>query len=147
MASYLVDTNVLLRAVQKAAPEHAIVVSAIAQLTANGVTIYVAPQVLIGFWVVATRPIEVNGFGWDPAFVAAEINRILSQFPLLDERPTIFNRWFKLVSSREIKGRKAHDVRLVALMQSKRITHLLTFNVEDFRGYTSIAPVHPDEIV
>ena len=67
MASYLMDTNVLLRAVQKAAPEHALVVSAIAELTANGATIYVAPQVLVEFRVVATRPIEVNGFGWDPA--------------------------------------------------------------------------------
>jgi len=146
MASYLMDTNVLLRAVQKVAPEHALVVSAIAQITARGEAIYIAPQILIEFWVVATRPAEVNGFGWDPVFVGAEINRILSQFPLLDERPTIFNRWFKLVSSREIKGRKAHDVRLVALMQSKRVTHLLTFNVGDFRGYTNIIPVHPDEI-
>src|SRR4030095_11351879 len=104
--SLIVEVNeqgALLRAVQKAAPEHTLVVSAIAQLTANGAAIYVSPQVLIEFWVVATRPTEVNGFGWDLAFVAAEINRILSQFPLLDERPNIFGRWFKLVSSREIK--------------------------------------------
>lgn len=147
MASYLLDTNVLLRSVQAAAPEHPVVMSAVSGLTARGDAVYVAPQVLVEFWVVATRPTNVNGFGWDPALVLAEINQLLNQFPLLDEPAGLFPNWLNLVTSRSIKGRKAHDVKLVALMQAKGISHLLTFNVADFNGYTGITPIHPVNIV
>src|SRR5690242_6627185 len=98
MAGYLLDTNVLLRSVQKAAPEHPIVMSAISRLTARGEEIYVAAQVLVEFWVVATRPTNVNGFGWDPVLVAAEINQVLNQFPLLDEPVGLFADWLNLVT-------------------------------------------------
>ena len=45
-----------------------------------------------------------------------------------------------------IKGRKAHDVKLIALMQAKGITHLVTFNVADFKGYSGITPIHPVDV-
>ena len=147
MANYLLDTNVLLRSVQKAAPEHPIVMSAVSRLTTRGDAVYVASQVLVEFWVVATRPTNVNGFGWATASATVEINQILNQFPLLDEPAGLFTDWLNLVTSRDIKGRKAHDVKLVALMQAKGISHLLTFNVADFNGYAGITPIHPVNVV
>ncbi|HMV50373.1 MAG TPA: PIN domain-containing protein [Blastocatellia bacterium] len=147
MASYLLDTNVLLRSVQKAAPEHPIVMAAISRLTARGEELYVAPQVLVEFWVVATRPTNVNGFGWATPLVVSEIGQILGQFPLLDEPSDLFTDWLALVTARDIKGRKAHDVKLVALMQAKGISHVLTFNVADFSGYAGIAPIDPVNVV
>jgi hypothetical protein len=41
--------------------------------------------------------------------------------------------WQELVERHAVTGFRAHDVRLVAAMQSYGITRLLTFNAADFR--------------
>jgi predicted nucleic acid-binding protein len=62
MTTYLIDTNVLLRSVQGKSAEHPSVVSAIALLLEKGEELFLAPQVLVEFWAVATRPVDANGF-------------------------------------------------------------------------------------
>jgi predicted nucleic acid-binding protein len=41
-----------------------------------------------------------------------------------------------------------HDARLVAVMRTHGVTHILTFNVSDFVRYQSmgIVPVHPSSV-
>jgi hypothetical protein len=34
------------------------------EIIGQGGECFLTPQVLIEFWVVATRPLEVNGLGW-----------------------------------------------------------------------------------
>ena len=63
----LLDTNILLRLSATQAAEHADVVRAVASLLSRGDEPVITPQVLIELWVVATRPTNVNGFGWTPA--------------------------------------------------------------------------------
>ena len=43
-------------------------------------------------------------------------------------------RWFDLVKTLSIRGFRAHDVRLVAAMESYGIADMLTFNGKDFKG-------------
>lgn len=143
MASYLVDTNVLLRAAHKESPEHDTAVRAIVSLEARGEILCLATQVLVEFWVVATRPIEVNGLGWTTDLVKLEIERLLSQFPLLQEPPDTIIHWLQLVGAHDIKGKRAHDIKLIALMLANDITHLLTFNTDDFKVVSDITLVHP----
>lgn len=143
MFSYLLDTNILLRIVQNGVTHHVIVRDAVTRLIADGHTLCLTSQVLMEFWVVATRPEEVNGFGWSPSFVKDELSRLQDQFRLLPERADTFEYWQQLVSKHEIKGKKAHDVRLVAAMQAHKIGHILTFNVKDFAVFTQINAVHP----
>jgi predicted nucleic acid-binding protein len=64
MTQYLLDTNVISRFCNAADVDHALVIEAIAQLLNQGDDCVLTPQVLIEFWVVATRPTEVNGLGW-----------------------------------------------------------------------------------
>jgi predicted nucleic acid-binding protein len=64
MTDYLLDTNIILRVVQSSAPMHALAVEAVASVLAKGDNIFITPQILIEFWAVATRPIDVNGLGW-----------------------------------------------------------------------------------
>ncbi len=54
--SYLVDTNVLLRSVQQTHSMYESSVQAIRILLEQGKTLFIIPQNLIEFWVVATRP-------------------------------------------------------------------------------------------
>jgi len=43
-------------------------------------------------------------------------------------------------------GKQAYDARLVAIMNENGVTHVLTFNVKDFRAY-KLNVVSPDEVV
>jgi predicted nucleic acid-binding protein len=47
-----------------------------------------------------------------------------------------------LVKDFGIRGIRAHDARLVAAMHTYGITQLLTFNQDDFKGF-SITTIHP----
>lgn len=64
MATYLADTNLLLRLADPASPQHTVATQALAQLLRKGDEVYLTPQNFIEFWAVATRPLDVNGFGW-----------------------------------------------------------------------------------
>ena len=43
-------------------------------------------------------------------------------------------------------GRRVHDTRLVAVMKVHKVTHLLTFNTEDFKRYDGITIVDPKDV-
>jgi predicted nucleic acid-binding protein len=146
MAINLLATNVLLRLSDGASPEQARAGHAVAHLRLQGDQICITAQNLIECWAVATRPLEVNGLGWSPVEASAEIQRLLDKFPLLADSPLILERWLALVTERGIKGKRVPDARLVAVMQAHGVTHLLTFNTEDFKGYPDITLVHPDEV-
>lgn len=146
MPTYLLDTNILVRLVDPAAKTHALAVQAVSQLLGRGEPCVLAPQVLVEFWSVATRPVAANGLGWDVPRTRAEVNQLLSQFPLLQESPGVFALWLNLATSQAACGKRVHDLRIVALMQSHEISHLLTFNVTDFPPVTGVRAVHPDAI-
>jgi predicted nucleic acid-binding protein len=147
MAAYLFDTNIWLRAVQRESPHHALAVDALAALLARGDGIYLTAQNLIEFWSVASRPSEANGLGWPVTTVRQEIDRLLAQFPLPEETPAIFAHWRQLVTDHQITGRRVHDARLVAAMLAHGVTHLLTFNGDDFRAFDEIVVVAPADVL
>ena len=60
---YLVDTNVLLRFVDRNHPLHPIVRAAIQNTRRRGDWLCVTGQNFVEFWNVATRPVVRNGFG------------------------------------------------------------------------------------
>lgn len=145
MAQYLLDTNVLLRAAAPKSAHHAAAVEAIKRLLAGGNELLLAPQVLVEFWSVATRPVEVNGYGWSVKEAEAKVAELLRQFPLLPETPAVFPEWLRLVSQLGTIGKQVHDARLVALLNIHGVPHLLTFNVADFRPYGTLA-VSPEQV-
>jgi predicted nucleic acid-binding protein len=146
MPTYLIDTNVLLRSVNDASAEHPSAVGAIASLLEKGHELFLAPQVLVEFWAVATRPADANGFDWSLNKVRDEIDRLLDQFSLLPEIPTVFGEWLRLVTERKVIGKKVHDARLAALLSTHGIANLLTFNTSDFKNF-GVNAVSPDEIM
>ena len=80
MARYLLDTNILLRAVNKTSSQHSAAVHGIGALAGQGHDLVVTPQVLVEFWAVATRPLQANGFEWPCKRVREEIDRTLQRF-------------------------------------------------------------------
>src|SRR5438309_2075278 len=138
MPDHLVDTNLLLRSSDPGSPTYLLAIDAITRLIAGGGAVFITAQNLVEFWAVATRPLDANGLGWSIEQARIEIERLLDQFSLLEETPAVFAHWLQLVTSSRVSGRQVHDARLVAVMQAHSVTHLLTFNTEDFRRYPGI---------
>ena len=95
MTQYLLDTNILLRGSDPNSSNYALVRDTVNQIIQQGGNCLITPQVLIEFWVVATRPLDVNGLGWPPQKTHQEINSLLTQFSLLEDTPEIFFHWFQ----------------------------------------------------
>jgi predicted nucleic acid-binding protein len=110
--------------------------------------IIIVPQVIVEFWTVATRPVANNGLGLTPQLAEVEVRKILATFELLPETPALFDEWRKLVVAHAVSGVETHDARMVAAMKVHGITHLLTFNEQDFERYKGIITVvTPSKVV
>lgn len=145
MAQYLIDTNVLLRLVAPTGAQYSQAIQAVKALLSRGDALFLTPQVVMEFWSVATRPRDVNGYGWTTAEVETEVAKLLAQFPILPETPAVFSQWLRLVGLRGTVGKQVHDAHIVAVLNAHNVSNLLTFNVGDFAGY-GINAVSPAEI-
>jgi predicted nucleic acid-binding protein len=108
--------------------------------------LHVIAQNLIEFWAVATRPIAYNGLGLTIVQAEQELTKLKALFNILPDTPDILPEWESLVSQHKVIGKQAHDARLVAAMKVHNLTHLLTFNDSDFKRFTEITVVNPQNI-
>jgi predicted nucleic acid-binding protein len=143
---YLADTNILLRWVTPADPQHSLAVDSVKALQRRGEVVHITPQNLIEFWGVATRPVAVNGLGMSPAEAGREVESLERLFPLVPDSPAVYAQWKKLVSAAGVSGVKVHDARLAAVMLVNGLTHVLTFNTDDFKRFPGITAVNPQNV-
>ena len=142
----LLDVNVLLRLTQPAHSQHQESVEALTIVQRQRPCVLV-PQTLYEFWVVASRPVEVNGLGLSVSDVHQKITDFMNIFRLLRDERTIFENWLDLVVAHGIKGVRAHDARYVAAMKRHGIKYLLTFNERDFRKFSDIIVLTPSQTI
>ena len=138
----LLDTNVVLALLNELSPERTVAAKAIVNRTGRGDTWWLAPQVLIEFRAVATRPRTANGLGWTLTRVRLQVERLLQTSLLLEETPRLFPAWLELVARHGVAGKRVHDARLAAMMLVHGITHVLTFDAKGFPvawGITTVA--------
>lgn len=139
--NWLVDTNVLLRFVACTHSISPIIRRAIRILRERGDILRVAPQNLIEFWNVATRPAAANGLGYPVERTERLLHRLERLFPPLSEDKPVYSVWCQLVSQFGVSGVQVHDAHLVAVMNCHEITHILTLNPRDFARYAPIGIV------
>jgi predicted nucleic acid-binding protein len=146
MTDYLFDTNILLRSRDIASPDYNLVDRTIRYLISDNHQCFITSQVLIEFWVVATRPVAVNGLGWTPEETERAVQMLINQFSLLEETPDIFRIWLSLATTYKISGKRTHDLRIQAVALAHNISHILTLNPRDFVEVEGITIVHPNNI-
>lgn len=139
----LVDTNVLVRAVQRNHPLMQTARQALRTLVQNGEELCVTYQNIAEFWNVCTRPVEANGLGNAVSATDRLTARIEAFFTVLPDSPEAFRQWRRLIVAYEVKGAKVHDARLAAIMQANGIRDILTFNAADFRRYDNVHVLDP----
>lgn len=141
---YLVDTNVLLRWLDKNSQQNTAARSALKTLHRRGENLFVTSQNLIEFWSIATRaPGPTGGLGMANSRAQAKMRHLRRFFSLLPDMPAIYETWQDVVTAAGVTGVLAHDARLVACMQVYGITHVLTFNVRDFQRFPNITVIDP----
>ena len=145
--SYLVDTNVLLRSVQKNHPMLKDATSAVTTLLGLGEELFITSQNLIEFWAVATRPLANNGLELTIEQEYQELVGLRRIFSVLPETPDILTEWERIVIQYRASGKQSHDARIAAAMSVHGIKNLLTFNTDDFKRYSDITAVDPQSII
>ncbi|MGD9856737.1 MAG: type II toxin-antitoxin system VapC family toxin [Planctomycetaceae bacterium] len=142
----LIDTNILLRCVEPLHAQHLTSTNAVSVLRKDDHDLAIVPQGLYEFWSVATRPLGGNGPGLSVSDAQSELTALKRLFRLLRDERAVYAEWEHLVTTHDVKGKKAHDARLVAAMHRHAMTHVLSFNVGDFARYSSVIPLLPDDV-
>jgi len=145
--SVLVDTNIVGRLTQANHPQHEAAKQAIRLLSNSQHQLRVVPQVLYEFWAIATRKAEHNGLGLTVEETSEQLTQIKKHFPPFRDERGILENWEELVARYQVKGKVSHDTRLVAAMQKHDISHVLTFNIADFKRFSEVTAIAPDAIV
>lgn len=145
--AYLADTNILLRVSQRQDPSYQTIRAALSLLRDSDARICFTSQNLAEFWNVCTRPAQQNGYGLTVEEADRRAKLIEASFERLPEADATHAEWPKLVVAHSVAGVKVHDARLVAAMRVYGISHILTFDAEDFRRYANITVSRPEDIV
>ncbi|HEY6345646.1 MAG TPA: PIN domain-containing protein [Bryobacteraceae bacterium] len=124
----LTDTNILLRSIHPHHAHYAAAKSALNALRLRNEALCVAPQNLVEFWAVATRPRNENGLGLTTAQAANELTAIQDFFRVLPYTREVTRAWQRIVTTQAISGKQTHDAHLVAIMQVNSVRSILTFN-------------------
>ena len=143
---YLVDTNVLLRRALASSSQSSVCDQAVSKLVWAEHELHICAQVVIEFWAVSTRPPDVNGLGLTPAVTSQQTAELREAFICLPEPPDMAERWQAIAEKHSIRGKQAHDARLVAIMLAHNVTHILTLNPVDFARYPEITTVTPQDV-
>lgn len=142
-----VDTNIIIRCIQPQHPDSQQALQATTQLLLQQHELCWFPQHHYEFWVVATRPKSNNGFGLTTSQAVVELNNLHTRFTFLNDRPALYNFWLQLVSNNGVIGKPAHDARIIAAMLTHGISHLLTFNANDFKRFQNITTLTPADVL
>jgi predicted nucleic acid-binding protein len=143
----LVDTNILTRSAEPGSSQYQPAKDAVTALRAQGHVLCIVPQNIYEFWAVCTRPASANGLGKTVAETVTELATFRRTMTLLDDTPAILPAWESLVAAHAVVGKNAHDARLVAAMLVHGVTHLLTFNDQDFRRFTAVTVLTPAAVL
>ena len=142
----LLDTNILTRCAQRKHRQHGAAVGAVRELRRRGDLLFIVPQNLYEFWVVATRPAGDNGLGRTPTEAAERLAQLKRSYTLLPESSELLSVWEALVVENGVSGKAAHDARLVASMKNGRLEAILTFNDRHFSRYEEFTVLAPESV-
>jgi len=131
----LVDTNVLVRSVERTHPLRRTARNALRHLYEQHHELYVAIQNISEFWNVCTRPVQFNGLGNSIEATSRLTSRMESFFTILPESMETFRKWRELIVTYSVKGTKVHDARLAATVVAYKLDAILTFNGDDFARF------------
>lgn len=128
----LLDTNVLLEATDEGRPLHAMALALFQNAPVEGVDLFIGTQVVREYLVVATRPVENNGLGMSTATALDNIERFRKRAFLIAESLRAGEVFLEWAGRFGIRGKKLHDLQILATASVAGVDALITANEQDF---------------
>ena len=128
----LVDTNVLLEATDEGRPFHALALALFQNAPAAGFDLFLGTQVVREYLVVATRPVENNGLGMSMTAALDNLDRFRQRASMVAETQRASEVFLDWAAQWQVRGKKLHDLQLLATASAAEMDALLTANQQDF---------------
>jgi predicted nucleic acid-binding protein len=138
----IVDTNVLVYALDADATQHASSRALLEAGRAASVTLYVTSQIICEFYSVVTNPRRVAN-PCSPAAALAAISSLLGFMRVLPVPAHTVEEFIRLLRRRPVTGGDIFDLQILATMNVNGIPRIYTFNTADFASFPEIVPLTP----
>lgn len=135
--SVLVDSNILIYAVNKASPQH---IAARKFLKNYKGKLNISHQNVLETLKVITHPIYAKNFGQVEVGMAM---RFFSQMNIISPNNTTYFLNLELIKKYRLRGNLIFDCYLVATMLSHNVSTIATDNEKDFRIFKEVKVVNP----
>ena len=102
-----------------------------------GTTLFISSQILREYFAVSTNQ---NIFKKPLTYKQAvsKMKEFLTRFALVHEKESTIHILITLIGKYAVSRQKIHDMNIVATMVDNDITHLLTYNVQDYKQISEI---------
>jgi predicted nucleic acid-binding protein len=140
----VVDANILVYAVNSAAPQHGTSRALLEAALDPAVSLYVTSQILCEFYSLITNP-KRTAMAWSSAEAVKLIEELLVS-PGLRVLPTPAKAvmgLMKLLKRSAVIGSNVFDLQIVATMQANNVHHIYTFNASDFEKFPELTVAIP----
>lgn len=140
----LLDTNVLIYALDGSSPFHAVCRAKLEAARSVDAKLCVAPQNLAEFYSLVTNPKRVAA-AIRPEEALDAIEQILSLpgLDLLTVPIDIVSRWVALCRRHPVTGPGVYDLQIVAVMLANNVCKVCTFNTADFEIFPELEAKAP----
>ena len=138
----IVDTNVLVYALDADAKQHAAARALLEAARDGSAILYVTPQILCEFYSIVTNARRVS----KPRAPAEALNALSDLIVFLHVLPIpahTVEGLMKLLDQHPVTGGDIFDLQIVATMQANSIQRIYTFNTADFEAFSELAVVMP----
>ena len=141
----LVDTNILVYAVNSDAPQHAACRALVEAVRTGDSRCALVPQVLLEFYAIVTDRRRVAK-PLDTAQAREAIEALRSIFPVPDAGAEALGRLPGAIAEKTAAGGEVFDAWLVAQMRVLGMDRICTYNAKNFAGYEGIRALRPGEL-
>jgi predicted nucleic acid-binding protein len=138
----IVDTNVLVYALDADAPQHAAARALLEAARDPSTTLYVTSQILCEFYSVVTNPRRVPKPRSATEGIAA-ISYLLGYVHLLPAPARAVDGLLELLRRHPVTGGDVFDLQIIATMQAHGIQRIYTFNTTDFAAFAELSVIAP----
>ncbi len=138
----LVDTNVLIYALDADAPQHPVARSLCEAARDGSVVLYVTSQILCEFYSIVTNARRVAK-PQAPADALKALGDLLTFLHVLPIPATAAQGLMQLLQRHPVSGGDVFDLQIVATMQANGIERIYTFNRGDFEAVSGISVIEP----
>lgn len=131
------DTNILIYLSNEDSPYHSEAEVEFERILKTKAEVWISRQVLREYAVVMTKPDSVEK-PLSSEEVIEDLRKWQKIFNLADENKSVTKKLISLIKKYDIKGKRIHDVNIVATMIVNSISTIFTYNSGDFRTFKEI---------